>query len=395
MKNVRSFFFASLLLAAPVGAAFAQGAPSKSAAPPATTAKSSAQPATTAAPTATTKASAAPTIPAPDAAAQREIATEVDAAMNEKAQALFKEGNSYFREGKYAKAQASYMAAFALDLRNQRIVNNLGLTELELKLYRDAAEHLTIALRLSPPNDPKRAAIERNLAEVRARVGAVKLSIKHGGQELDGVEIVDLETGKKYDTPLLDPVFVEAKKVGFRIRREGYESQEKVFDLKPGEETSAEIILERPANYVPGGPAGTGTTSTTTTRPRSKLPGFIGLGVGGVAMVVGGVLVGLATGVPGEIESEVPKEADGTWKCKRTAQPAEEAICADLRAKADSGSTMGNVGVGVLVGGGVVAAAAVVYLLLPSAKPGAGGKSGTIVPMVGQTGGGLLWTGSF
>ncbi len=389
MHSVRSFFLSSLLLAAPVGVAFAQGAPSKPAAPPAASAKASAQP--TAAPAPTTKASAAP-----DAEpAAHEIVTEVDAAMNEKAQALFKEGNAHFRAALYPKAHASYTAAWSLDPRNQKIVNNLGTTELELKQYRDAAEHLAIALRLADPNDPKRTKIQASLAEARAKVGTVNLKVQAGGQQLDGVEIVDMETGKSYKTPLLDPIYVDAKKVSFRIRREGYESQEKVFELKPGEETTADITLERPAGYV-GGPAATSTaTSGPGAAPRSKLPGFIGLGVGGAALVVGGVLVGLAVGVPGQIESEVPKDPDGTWQCKREPQSGEKAVCADLRAKADSGSTMGNVGVGLLVGGGVVAAASVVYLLLPSSKSGASGKTGKLVPIVGQTGGGMIWTGSF
>lgn len=381
MHSVRSFLFASLLLSVPAGAAFAQGAPGT---------KATAQPSATPAPT--TKAT---TAPEPDAQAVHEIVTEVDAAMNEKAQALFKEGNTHFKAAQYAKAQAAYTAAWSLDVRNPKIVTNLGTTELELKLYRDAAEHLAIAVRLTDPNDPKRQRTQSNLAEARAKVGTLNLSIEHGGQELDGVEIVDMETGKSYKTPLLDPIFVDPKKVSFRIRREGYESQEKVFELKPGEEQTAEIILERPAGYV-GGPAATTTAAAgPAAAPRSKLPGFIGLGVGGAALVAGGVLVGLAVGVPGQIESEVPKETDGTWKCKRDPMPKEDAVCADLRAKADSGSTMGNVGVGLLIGGGVVAAASAVYLLLPSGKGAAGGKTGKVVPVVGQTGGGLIWTGSF
>lgn len=387
MHSVRSFFLSSLLLAAPVSVAFAQGAPTKSAAPPAASAKASAQP--TAAPT--TKASAAPD-PQP---AAHEIVTEVDAAMNDKAQALFKEGNTHFRAALYAKAHAAYTAALVLDPRNQKIVNNLGTTELELKQHRDAAEHLAMALRLADPNDPKRTKIQATLAEARARVGTVNLKVQAGGQALDGVEIVDMETGKSYTTPLLDPIFVDAKKMTFRIRREGYESQEKVFELNPGEETTADITLDRPAGYV-GGPAAT-TTSTVGPgpAPRSKLPGFIGLGVGGAALVAGGALLGVALAEQSALINDTPKDSAGKPTCRLTAVPGEDASCADIRSRADSGSLMGNVGIGLLIGGGVVAVASVIYLVLPPGKPSSTGKVSRVIPVAGQNGGGLVLTGSF
>lgn len=373
MQSVRSFLFTSLLLAVPAGAAFAQGAPS---AP-------------------TTKATAQPTAaPAPDAPPAHEILTEVDAAMNEKAQALFKEGNAHFKAAQYAKAHASYTAAWGLDVRNAKIINNLGTAELELRLYRDAAEHLAIAARLTDASDPKRQRTLSNLAEARAKVGTLNLTIKHGGQELDGVELVDMETGKSYTTPLLDPIFVDPKKVSFRIRREGYESQEKVFELKAGEEQAAEIVLDRPAGYA-GGPVGTSTAPAgPAVAPRSKLPGFIGLGVGGAALVAGGVLVGLAAGQQSAIVNDAPKEG-GKPLCGRAAQPGEDAACADLRSRAGSASGMGNAGIGVLIGGGVIVAAAAVYLLLPSGKTPANSKTSQIAPVVGQDGGGFVWTGSF
>ncbi len=390
MRILRPFLLTTLLLAAPAGSSFAQGAPPKAGT------KASATP--TAAPAAapSTKASAAPTAsPTTTASAaagapSHEIATEVDNAMSEKAQALFKEGNAFFRDNKYAQAQASYKAAWALDLRSQRVVNNLGMTELELKLYRDAAEHLTIALRLADPNDPKRTKIQGNVDEARAKVAAITFKLN-----TDGVGLVHMEIGREYQTPLSDPIFVDPGKSSFRIRREGFVSQEKVFDLKAGEQTTAEITLERGAGY--GGPSGTATatgTSSAPVTPRSKVPGFVMGGAGVAALIAGGALLGVGVGNGNGLRDTTPKDANGNPKCNRTPTTGEDAKCADVRSSAASASTLGNVGVGVLIGGGVLVAAAAVYLLLPSKKASVG-KPSSLTPVVGREGGGLLWTGSF
>ena len=377
MRFVRPFLLTTFLIAAPASSLFAQGAPPKSATPTKASSAPSATP--------STKASSAPVAPA-----QHEIQTEVDNAMNEKAQSLFKDGNARFREGKYADAIAAYKAAWALDLRNQRIVNNLGLTELELHQYRDAAEHLTIALRLADPNDPKRARIQQNADEARAKVAAITFKLN-----TDGVEIVHIETGRAYQTPLADPVFVDPGKSSFRVRREGFLSQEKVLDLKAGETVTADIALDRAPGY--GGAVSTGAPTTgpaPTVAPRSKVPAFVLGGIGVAGLIAGGALVGVAVGKGGELRDSTPKDASGNPICGRTETAGEDARCAGIRSDAASASTMGNVGVGVLVGGGVLVAAAAVYLLIPSKKP-SDTKASQLVPVVGHDGAGLVWKGSF
>lgn len=371
MRIVRPFLLTTLLLAAPASTLFAQGAPPKSAAPAASQAP-------------TAKASAAPAAPA-----QHEIQTEVDNAMNEKAQALFKEGNQRFRDGKYADAQASYKAAWALDLRNQRIVNNLGTTELELHQYRDAAEHLTIALRLADPNDPKRAKIQTNADEARAKVGAVTFKLN-----TDGVEIVHMETGRSYQTPLSDPIFVEPGKASFRVRREGFLSQEKVVELKAGEKMEANITLDRAPGY--GGAVSAAPTSSAapTTAPRSKVPGFVLGGVGIVGLIAGGALLGVGLSNQDQNFKDAPKDDKGTPLCGRTFLAGEDPRCADMRSRTDSANLLGNMGIGLLAGGGVLAAAGVVYLLIPS-KKAPDVKTSSLVPVVGSEGAGLIYKGSF
>ena len=128
--------------------------------------------------------------------------------------------------------------------------------------------------------------------------------------------------------------------------------------------------------------------------PWSKLPGFIGLGVGGAALVAGGVLVGLAASEQSAIVNDAPTEG-GKPACGRTARLGEDAFCADLRSRAGSASGMGNTGIGVLVASGVIVAAAAVYLLLPAGKTPVSSRTSYVAPVVGQNGGGLFWTGSF
>ena len=392
MHRARTCLFAALLVAASVSPAFGQGAPP--AAPP-SGAKAAPPPA--APPSAAAR-------PAPPPPPSRDIATEVDTAMSEKSQALFKEGNNHFRDAKYAQAQAAYKAAWALDLRNQKVVRNLGLTELELHQYRDAAEHLTIALRLADATDPKRDKIQAEVAEARAKVGALLIKLA-----VDGVEIVHMDSGRAYTTPLVDPIFVDPGKVGFRIRREGYESQEKVFDLKPGEEVTSEVTLVRPPGYgQAAGPSAPTSTESPAPAPRSLLPAIIGGGAGVLALAIGGALVGVAVSSAGDIDAKLPRDTNDNSLCRRTPQPGEDPICPDLRGSAQSASTLGNVGVGLLAGGGVLVAAAAAYWLIPtltsgsspstskaSAKTASRPASSRLVPAVSAQGGGLVWTGSF
>jgi hypothetical protein len=374
MRTIRTFLLGTLLVAAPLHTISAQPAPS--AVP-----------------------SAAPTAPpaAPPTTTRYEIATDVDAAMSDKSQALFKDGNNAFRDGKYALARASYKAAYALDPKNVKVVSNLGRTELELQLYRDAAEHLTVGVRLADPTDPKRDKMKSALDETRAKVGTITMKVKAGGAEVPGVEIVDMATGQSYMTPLTDPIFINPGKASFRIRREGYESQEKVFELSAGGETSVDIELVRPPNYVR--PAATSTASAAVTDPepvpRSKVPGYVVGGVGVAAVIIGGALLGIAAGQGSDIRNKAPKDANDNPTCNRTALPNEDSQCADLRATAQSASAMGNAGIGVLVAGGLFAGAGVIYLLLPNPEASASKRSSKVVPVVSHEGGGLVWTGSF
>src|SRR5262249_4216286 len=98
----------------------------------------------------------------------------------------------------------------------------------------------------------------------------------------------------------VDPIFVDPGHVSFRIRREGFVSQEKVFDVKAGEEQGADVKLERAPGYdgKTGAGGATGTTGVAEEKPRSKVPG-LGLAGGGGGGCGGG-------GGAGRYRSEQP-----------------------------------------------------------------------------------------
>lgn len=122
---------------------------------------------------------------------------------------------------------------------------------------------------------------------------------------------------------------------------------------------------------------------------RSYLPAYVLGGLGVAAAIAGAAMVGVAAGVAPDIKSKQPDPP-----CQRSSRPGEDAICADLRAQAQSGSAMGNAGIGLIVGGGVLIAAGVLWIALPS-KKAANTKASHVLPVVGQDCGGVVLTGSF
>jgi len=311
--------------------------------------------------------------------------------MSDKALQLFNEGKKLFRDGKYGQAEASFEAAWAIALQSKGIAANLGETEMHLGKPREAAEHLTISLRLAPPNDPQRPRTAANLATVKAKIGTLVVTANVEGAEV----FVD---GKKMgDTPLADPIFVDPGKIKLRVRREGYAPQEKELDVAAGQELPLAIQLALPA---PPPTVSASATATAPLPPRSKGPAVVLGGVGLVSVVLGGVLVGLAEGKRSEVISSAPKDQNGNPVCStRDAtldrDPSAAVKCDGLRGLARDGNILGDTGVGVMVGGGAVLAAAALYLLWPTSPSPSTKPTSKLVPTVGATGGGLVWIGSF
>ena len=324
--------------------------------------------------------------PAPASTAS--AATDSDP-MSDKALELFNEGKKLFREGKYGQAEASFEAAWAIALKSKGIAANLGECEMRLGKHREAAEHLAISLRLAPPADPQRARTEGNFATVKGKIGTLVVQTRPAGAEI-------FVNGKKAgDAPLIDPIFVDPGKVKLRVRLEGYTSWEKELEVATGQEGPLEVPLEKLAT-VPTATA-TATATAPPPPPRSKVPAYVGGGIGVAAAVAGGVLLGVGFAQRADVDERMPRDADGKPLCVRSADAGPELHpdCPALRDQTATALTMANAGLPILIGGGIVIAGAITYFFWAGGKGASAKAAMRLTPVAGASGAGLVWAGSF
>lgn len=135
--------------------------------------------------------------PAKPASAQSEARTD-------QARELHVKGAALYEQGQFEKAEAAFLAAWALK-QHYQIAANLGACEMKLGRFRDAAEHLAFFLREQPPtgNQDERRRTQTLFDEARAKIGTLTIEVDVAGAE---VLIDDVVIGR---TPLAGPVFVE------------------------------------------------------------------------------------------------------------------------------------------------------------------------------------------
>lgn len=144
----------------------------------------------------------------------------------------------------------------------------LGQSELTLERYRDAAEHLSIALRgWHEPEPPKNRQIILNaLARAKARIGTLQITVNHPGAEvsIDGERIAG--------TSPVRELFVNPGTHRIRAARASYGAIELSLKIQPGEQQPIELHLNPHSVREPVAAAGSGTvTQADAVRPSAKV----------------------------------------------------------------------------------------------------------------------------
>ncbi|MEZ4299539.1 MAG: hypothetical protein R3B70_31615 [Polyangiaceae bacterium] len=237
-------------------------------------------------------------------------------------------------------------------------------------------------------------------ARIRAltpRVARVTLHTSPQLRKIPGV-VLRLDGAVLADAQRDVPLPIDKGTHTLSVSAAGYESAslDLTIDRDGASQTVDLPVLER--EKPSASPTAIPTSSDTTpgsAPPSARLPvGPLVLGgVGLAAAIAGGTLLGVAAGTPARMEETVPRDENGNSLCRRAPQPGELSACAEVRSIAVSGSTMGNAGLGLVIGGAALLAGAGVYWLVPSPK--ADSKISAVVPFAGQDGGGLLLRGSF
>jgi hypothetical protein len=220
------------------------------------------------------------------------VATAAGAQSADRADELFRDGNKAFAAGDARTAYEAYRGAWSLR-KSFDIACNLGRTEAELQLSRDAAEHLDYCLKTYPASsrDELREANRRFrelFAEVRAKVAALRIETRPPGAEV----AVD---GASYGTtPLAGDVFVDPGKHRVRAELSGFDAEERTIDVTPGASLTVSFLLGRSHEVTRGhasppvapapAPVGPAERRSATLRTTVVISGaaltLIGVGVG-------------------------------------------------------------------------------------------------------------------
>lgn len=288
--------------------------------------------------------------------------------------ALYEQGQAAFEAQKFEEARAKFAAVW-VRRKSYDVAAVLAQAELQLGRHADAAQHLAYAVDHFPVSSSTdmRKKIEGAFAAVRAKVGVLKIELSPATATLK----INSEVFSEADAR--SGIFVNPGDVHVDVTALDYIAASRTLHVDKGGETTVTIALDK----LP--PQGTG-------GPQKELV-IAGAVVGGVAAITGGVLLGLGVSQQEALRADAPKTAQGGAACSDapTAGGAT-ATCDDIRSRARTANAMGQAGVGLLIGGGVAGAATVLYALWPRPTQQTATR---LVPIVGPSSAGLLWTGSF
>lgn len=157
----------------------------------------------------------------------------------EEAKRFFEQGEALRSAGQYQAALEAYLKSRALVPRASNTVN-AGVCLYALKRYDEAYEYFEEALTKYPstqlPADARESA-KKTMGDIEAKVGRLDVSAN-----TDGSLLVDGRPRGK--VPLTAPIRVMPGKHVVRVLRDGFETFEKVVDVKVGETASVDAVLK-------------------------------------------------------------------------------------------------------------------------------------------------------
>lgn len=310
---------------------------------------------------------------------QGPVTSQPDSALTDKARDLYNEGRDHYAAGRFDRAHASFLAAWALK-RHWQIAGMLGECELKLNRYRDAAEHLAFALRsgVNQAQDQEIAAMRVSFAEARKHVGELEIDVDRVGAEVlvDGAVI-----GR---TPLTEPVFVDAGSHELEARVEQREAVQAKAKVEAGGTEKVSLSFTAGGAVVP--PSGSPAPETSDHKP-SAVPAIV---AGSVAVLGLGAGIGftIARGNKLDDRDSLLESIGGKYACSSQSTHPEE--CAAVDDANDTASRYKWYAIGGFAAFGVGAAAT--YFLWPR-DPSKG--SAWVQPLVGPNHAGLQAAGHF
>ncbi|XXY52078.1 hypothetical protein WME91_13130 [Sorangium sp. So ce269] len=283
----------------------------------------------------------------------------------------------------------SYRAAWAAEPRPE-FAGELGLCELELGRFRDAAEHLREAL-LYP--ETLAAATRRRFSEgldrAEREISSATLAVSRPEAEvfIDGRRI---GRGQATYFVYLDPGRHEA-----RARLDGYVEDTYPFEAQRGRESMIGLHLEAKPPTPAAAPVAPVPAAAAPASPSGPAAGTV-FRAGGIALAAVGIALGTGFAVAaavrgGEAEAQAARihQRNGAAACLSNAYTEP---CGVLLEMNDARDTLKAAAWGSFIGAGVVGAVALSSLLW---APEPGKRAVRAAPLATAQGGGVIFSGSW
>lgn len=292
--------------------------------------------------------------------------------------ATYERARTLLTQARFAEAERLFLQLWA-ESPTYDVALNLADMEMHLKRYRDAAEHITYAMKHFAPREDTQVAkaFREDLNEAKRHIATVFISVSHPGATV----LVD---GRPLGlSPLGSEIFLDPGRHLIEARLDGFTTAQQTIAAEAGAEhklnlqlTESQGIDNAAANQsetrrppVNGALATGPTTDSSPMAPpsppqRSAVPAIVALSGAGVGLVTG-IVFAVASNNAADRRDELKEQrADGTLPCSRgTPTPG---ICAELRDEADATvryRTLAITGFGVAAVG-----LATGYLLFPSGR---------------------------
>lgn len=295
---------------------------------------------------------------------------------DEEAKRIFLEAIVAANQARDDKAIALMLAAVARDPQPDYIMN-LGVCEMNVKRYRDAAEHIAFYLRtVDTLSDEERTLLAGMLKKAEEKLGSLTLHIDIAGAD---IFIDDKHVGL---SPLQYPVYVDAGKHKIQIVKDNL-GHTRLIEVEAGSKPVFEIVMAPPAS-APAIPATPVEKSPVIPRTTTTQKIFYA-GIASSA-VLGAIGIGTTVGASAVNASSYEQWAhDG---CARANASCLNAFEESQRMK----SVLGTTAIVAFVGSGIIGLATTIYALRSSKKAA---PTTNVTLSLGPQELGIGWRGSF
>ncbi len=312
-----------------------------------------------------------------------------------RARTLFRQGAAAMKDGKYPEARKALLEAWNLR-HTYDVAAILGQAELELKLYRDAAEHLDFAMKNLAPRESAETLdkIKSGLQTARLQVAELRISISEPNAKVtvDGQEIGT--------SPLPGSVFVTSGSCKIEARLGDDRIASQTVQASMGNAYNVELSIPQPKPSAPP------TSLAEVTQPVATPDAGADTSPSLVPVIIGGSLfvAGAAMGIGYRVAASSSKDdldalraQNGADGCSTGA--ASPADCAAQQSAAEDVDSRRNLStVGFVVAGAAAVGTAIYWFWPRSSSAAASARRDQKFLLSGgptRGGGSLILSGSF